>query len=42
MNGIKYPSIYVPSKIYAKAYNMSLAGNRLYDSGDYILASFPP
>jgi len=42
VNGIKYPSIYVPSEIYAKAYHMSLAGNRLYDSGDYLLASFPP
>jgi len=37
LNGVRYPSIYIPSEAYMEAYNLSLTRNRVYDNEDVVI-----
>jgi hypothetical protein len=37
VNGIRYPSVFVPPKAYIEAYNFSQTRNRVYDNGDVLI-----
>jgi hypothetical protein len=39
INGLRYPSLYIPLDVYKQAYNLSLTRNRLYDNGATVIVS---